>query len=277
MNRIIGWTAAALVFSGALPLDADMSPKGETFYVAPSPSGNDGNDCRTPSAPCATFQRPVDLCSTGGICAILPAPGSYSISTNVYYYKVIMLAGPTDAKGNCINRDAIIIQNEIGDPDDKRALFRVQDHAILTLNCMTLAGHAENSIGFVSRQFAIGDVDNVNFVDFGSGTVNAANETSKITVFSPGVFGKPSRFVAASDLSQVTINGDVVIGKDSDFQIAFLSSMYGSIVNFEPKSVSGEQSVSGASYQCVDAIIKKSAILPGKDTPYPGNDNCHVR
>src|SRR5262249_3004602 len=59
----------------------------QTYYVAPSPSGSDANDCLSPSNSCATFQRAVDQCPRGGLCSILAAPGVYSQKTNVFWHK----------------------------------------------------------------------------------------------------------------------------------------------------------------------------------------------
>jgi len=80
---------------------------------------------------------------------------------------------------------------------EQTSTITIQDHAILTISCMTLAGYANGSVGFASRQFAIGDVYYIDFGQFRGGHVVVANETSKVNMHSPGIYGDASRFAAA--------------------------------------------------------------------------------
>jgi len=130
------------------------------------------------------------------------------------------------------------------------------------------------SVGFASRQFAIGDVNDVDFGQFRGGLGVSANETSKINIYSPGIYGDASRFAAAGDLSQVHIGGTIRVGNGLTFEVAFLSAVSNSIVLFYPSNMVGGEAMSGASYQCNDATIKTSVTLPGGDVPYVGTENC---
>ena len=247
-----------------------------TYHVAPAPSGSDANDCLSPLKACATFQRAVDLCPTGAHCSIVPAPGTYSQKTNIFYYKVISVSGPRDKNENCIDRGAVVVDDRINGAGQAGPIFFVQDHAILTISCMTLDAYANGSVGFETRQFAIGDVNYVDFRQFRGGQGIVANETSKVNVHSPGIYGDASRFAMAADLSQVTIGGTIRIGDGLTFEVAFLSALSNSIVLVYPSTIVGGETMSGASYQCGDAIIKKNVILPGGDAPYVENENCKV-
>jgi hypothetical protein len=243
----------------------------QTYFVAPTPSGSDRNDCLGPSTACATFQRAVDLCPR--TCQILPAPGVYSQKTNVFYYKVISISGPLNEDGNCIDRSAVVVDDRINDRG-QAALFWVQDHAILTISCMTLAAYANGSVGFALRQFAIGDINHVNFGQFRGSHAVMANEESKGNILSPGIYGDAIRFATASDLSQVHLGGTIRVADGLTFEVAFVSAVSNSLILFRPSKVMGGEAMSGASYQCNDATIKTSVILPGGDTPYVGNSNC---
>lgn len=239
-----------------------------------TPKGNDGNDCSSPQKACATFQRAVDLCPVGGHCGISVAPGTYSLKTNIFYYKVITISGPLDKNGDCADRGAVTIADR--DDSKKDPLFYVQDHAILTISCMTLKGSAEGSVGFLSRQFAIGDINYIDFLQFPGGADIAASETSKINVASPGIRGDAGRFAYASDLSQIHIGGNIAIANGLKFDVAFLTSVYGSVVGFQPTSIIGGEAMTGASYQCQDAIVETTVTWLGTNAPYKDNQNCAV-
>jgi hypothetical protein len=159
----------------------------ETFFVAPSPRGNDANDCSSPAMACATFQRAVDLCPVADYCSILPVPGIYSQTTNVTHYKHVLIVGPTDQRGVCIDRHAINLEIEDGRNIDP--IFSVQDHATLRVACMRLASRGQGHCAFLARQFAIGDIDDVDFGAFAGGCGVRATETSKVTINNPGIHG----------------------------------------------------------------------------------------
>jgi hypothetical protein len=217
----------------------------------------------------------VDLCPVGAFCIIVPAPGTYSQKTNVYYAKVIYISGMGwHERKVCPDRSTVVVDDRVNGVGQAGAIFFVQDHAILTIHCMTLAAYANGSVGFASRQFAIGDVNDVDFGQFRGSVGVSASETSKVNILSPGIDGDASRFAAAGDLSQVRIGGTIRVSNGLTFEVAFLSAVSNSIVLFYPSNVVGGEAMSGASYQCNDATIKTNVSLPGNDVPYVGTENC---
>jgi hypothetical protein len=263
------------LLSLALLYSANHAVAGPRYYVAPAPIGNDQNDCSTPSRACTTFQRAVDLCPFAQYCNISAAPGVYSQRTNVFYYKAISIWGPLNNKGECANNRTVVIDDRI-DTAKPGAIFFAQDHSILTIACMTLKAYAEGSLGFGARQFSIGDVNDISFGTFVAGTGLAATETSKINVHNPEIGGSASRFAVATDLSQVSIGGTIALADDLTFDVAFVSSIYNSVVSVYPLAITGGKALSGASYQCVDSIVKRNTSLPGGDIPYAANADCKV-
>ena len=258
----------------ALLYSANPAAAAHTYYVAPAPIGNDKNDCSTPSRACTTFQRAVDLCPPGQHCNILAAPGVYSQRTNVFYYKVISIFGPLNNKGECANNRTVVVDDHgIAKPG---AIFFAQDHSILTISCMSLTAYSEGSFGFGARQFSIGDVNDVRFGTFVAGFGVSATETSKINVHNPEIGGGASRFALATDLSQVSIGGTIALADNLAFEVAFISSIYNSVVSVYPLAITGGKALLGASYQCVDSIVKRNTSLPGGDIPYAGNADCKV-
>jgi hypothetical protein len=247
----------------------------QTFFVAPSPRGNDFNDCSSPAMACATFQRAVDLCPVAHDCAILAAPGIYSQTTNVTHFKHVFIFGPTDQRGACIDRRAVNVEDH-EDGQQSGAIFWAQDHATLRITCMRLAARGRGHCAFLTRQFAIGDVDDVDFGAFADGCGVGAGETSKINIGNPGIYGNARLFASASDLSQVTVSGLVKIADGLKFDVAFLASVTSSVVSFYPSGMEGGAHFSGASYQCSDASLKKTVVLPGGDVPYLATDECKI-
>jgi len=123
------------------------------FYV--SPNGNDSNP-GTATEPFLTIQRAVDEVPNGGIGNITLEPGTYDENVNCTYHKVYQINGNG-------NKDNIVVNG----------YFWAQDNVILTLQNMSFKG-------VKSRQFAILDYFNVNFLDNTGDFHVAANEMSKI-------------------------------------------------------------------------------------------------
>jgi hypothetical protein len=144
----------------------------------------------------------------------------------------------------------------------------------MTISCMTLASYQNDFFGFVTRQFAIGDIKDVDFLQFPGGTMVLAGETSKINILNPGIRGSADHFAVADSLSQITIDGTITVSDNLHFGVAFLSSLNGSAVNVSSPRIDGGAAVTGASYQCNSSIINKSVALPGNDMPYTGNSHC---
>ena len=206
----------------------------------------------------------------------MAAPGVYSQKTSVYYHKLISVWGPQDNNGNCIDRGTVVVDDRINGVGQAGAIFSAQDHAILTIQCIRLVAYANGSTGFATRQFGIGDVNYVDLGQFPGGTGVAANEMSKVNINSPGVYGDASRFAAAADLSQISIGGTIKIGDGLTFQVAFLSAISNSVVSVYAPAIVGAEAMSGASYQCRDAVINKNVTFPGGDISYVENENCMV-
>lgn len=240
----------------------------QQFFV--STTGSDtGNNCQVFASPCATIQHAVDQCPGGSACGVSLASGVYSQKTNVIYFRIISVTGPLDGSGNCINRSSVVID----DGSVPGSLFFAQDLSAVTLNCMTLAAYASGSVGLATRQFAIADANNINFINFPNGIAVTANETSKINIYNPGVYGGGSRWASAADLSQITVGG-AGASNGPAFDVAMISVLFGAVLNFYPSSWSG--SVSGYSFQCVDAVAKNYGAIPGSGA-YSANDDCHLR
>lgn len=251
------------IVAASLFLLAGTCASEATYYVATN--GSDANPC-TQSQPCATFQRGVDLCPSGGYCGIQVGPGVYSQKTNVIFFKSIAIIG------DCSNRSNIVVDDRVNGTPVGGYIFTVQDHAVLTVECLTIAGYAAGSVGFAARQFAVGDLNSVNFVSAPQMSLGvAANETSKVNVNSPGIYGNVSRWATVADNSQLSVGGNVVIGSPT-FDVAFVSVLFGSIFSFYPTSVSG--STATYSYQCADGIIKSNVAIPGNGQAYPGSTAC---
>jgi hypothetical protein len=190
---------------------------------------------------------------------IVAAPGIYSQKTNVVYYKTILISGPWDQNGDCIDRSAVVVDDRI-DGAGQTAIFWAQDHATLRIYCITLAAYTNGSIGFAFRQFAIGDVNDVDFKNFRGGLgVNAA-ETSKVAILNAGIYGDASQFVKASDLSQITIVGTLTVGRELRFD-AFLTALSNSVVLVCPSKLIGGETMSGASYQCRRTSLFREATF----------------
>jgi hypothetical protein len=131
-----------------------------THYKA-APTGNDTNDCLSLSTPCLTIQHAIDLCALGVVCSIDLADGAYSttVGYNLYYYRFI------NVTGNCANHAAVTVQIAA----NSKVLWTIQDHAVGTINCMTMTTNGTGNTVIQGRQLGIVDLDNV---DIGSGFVS---------------------------------------------------------------------------------------------------------
>ena len=246
--------------------------KADPLFVAPAPQGSDSNNCRSEHVPCATFQWALGLCPVAQHCVIYLGAGLYSQHLDVVHFAHVSIVGNRQ-DGVCADRHAVTIDDT--SLDGNNALFTVEDHATLTLSCMTLAAHRGNS-GFHARQFAIGDLVDIEFASFPGRSAVSASETSKINVANPSIAGNANRFAYAMDLSQIDIGGVVKIADGLRFDVALIASINNSVVAFRPESMEGGAGFSGASYQCTAASIEKTVVLPGGDRPYNPEDGCTI-
>lgn len=230
------------------------------FYV--STTGLDTNDGLTPATPFATIQHAMDVAPPGIATGVQLADGVYHQKSNLIYNKIISLTG------NTANKLAVIIDDVGG----AGALLQAQDHAILTTNYISFAAYNAGSVGFATRQFAIGDVNNARFFNFPGGLAVAANECSKINLLNADVGTAASRFASASDLSTLSVGGAFNFLGGS-FDVAMFSVLYGALLNFYPSSVTGGSS--SYSYQGAGGIIKNAGAIPGIGA-YPGTTNTQL-
>ena len=262
--KLLAFCAALLLCSGAWA---------QSFHVAPTVSGgSDANPC-TGALPCATFQRAADLCPTGGHCTINAAPGVYSQKTNIVYYKVISIVGPV-ANGVCTNPFQVIVDDKIAGTPTPGVIFHAQDHAIMTLQCLTLASYATGSIGFATRQYTIGDANDVACIQFPGGVCFAVNEGSRINIASPGVYGSGSAWASASDHSALTVSGTITANGPA-FDAAFVRADAFSKIGWTATLAPGS-TIGGYSYTCRDSIIVNAGTIPGGGAA-PGNLDCKLR
>ena len=245
----------------------------QAVFVASPPQGSDSNDCRSSDTPCASFQRAAALCPLAQPCRIDAAAGTYSQKLNIVHFHHVSLLGAGWDGQTCVDRRAVTIDDDALEPGSD-ALFFAEDHATLMVACVTLTSR-RGHIGFATRQFAIGDLIDVDFAGFVDAAGAAAWETSKINIANPGILGSAGLFAYARDLSQIEIGGVVKIADGLKFTIALLTSVNGSVVSFQPSSIEGGAQFSGASYQCVGASIEKTVTLPGGDVAYDEPD-CRV-
>lgn len=139
-----------------------------TTYVAPN--GNDASDCLTALTPCQTLQAAAN--KAGGnpdVATVIVADGTYTAGANIIHYRFIAF------QGNCANLGAAVISTP------NAVAFWVQDHAILSLKCLTI--NAPGGIALASRQFSIGDYESI-------------------------VFGAAHQHVSASEMSKINCVGN---------------------------------------------------------------------
>lgn len=256
MKRIIA-LVSGLVF--AVLVWSTPAPASGPFFIAPPPLGSNSNNCLSAATPCKDIQYVVDnLCD---VCTITLAHGLYHQFTDVYYSKVVSIVG------DCGTAFSVGVDDQgIG----SGTLFYAQDTAILTVQCLYAASY-NNSIGFGTRQNAIGDANNINWFNFVVAV--AANENSRVNVYSPGLYGGGSRFASMSDVSTISVGGNVVLNSNT-FDVSMFSILFFSILNYSPASVSG--AIGGYPYQCVGGITKGGVAGLGNGLPYPGSTNCQM-
>lgn len=222
-----------------------------TYHV--TTSGSDSNDGLTQAAAFATVQKAVDVTIPGGGCNVLVHDGVYSQKTSVIYYKVVSVIGQGADPLDVIFDDRIAGSGVAGN------VFAAQDHCILTLSNLGLAGYANGSNGVLSRQFAIVDLNDVEWTTFPVGNGLVANETSKINVLNPGVFGAMAAWAAVSDLSQLVVSGTTTT--NGPVITDFIAAHFKSVVTYTAAQSGAVPT--GYSYLGTDSSFKGAAAIPG--------------
>lgn len=209
-----------------------------------SASGNDANDCI--SAPCRTIQRGADV--AGQIGNVSVAPGYYQAGANVIYYRMVNIIG------NCSDPASVVV-----DTPGTNA-FIAQDHAILTVSCLTVMG--TGGIGLFARQFAIMDYANV---IFGAMSIHvSAAEMSKINCQSATIQGNAVYHAAANGMSTVSLTCSMSFPTGPSFS-AFVYAVRKSIVDGSGATING--ATNGLQF------INDASLTIQPTGGFPGNGN----
>lgn len=245
---------------------------GLSYYL--STTGSDSNSCMSVSAPCATIQHVINLCPNGGLCGITVSPGVYQQKAVATYYKVIDVSGPLDGSGNCINPVSVIFDDRVNGVATAGNIFDAEDHVIMVYNCLSVAAYAPGSVGFHTRQFAISDGNNIEWID-GSGNASwtgvAVAENSKFNLVNPRIFGGLITWGTASDSSQLIVSGTIT-NNTPVMSSYFLNLSYNAIADFTGVSGQSGGTITGPTFNCVNAILKGHTNVPG-DAP-PTTSSC---
>jgi len=221
MGRWIG----SLLLLAAILLSPDAARTAEPLLFFVAMDGNNAADCRSQATACRTAQGAIDKIPLGSIANVMFAPGNYPDPINILYYRFVALWG------DCKDRASVVLRVDI-----RQAIIWVQDHAVATINCLTLEATAEGATGIAARQFSIADYSAVRFGQFPAGTHVHATEMGKINCINregeePGIeiFGDASRHGNATDGSTLSLNCDVSIIGSRKFDY-FLTANVQSII-----------------------------------------------
>jgi hypothetical protein len=139
--------------------------KSVTFYAA-SDGVDSGNDCLSQARPCTpqgaqtTAQHDWDFGRSA--CTIRLAPGSYegAVATVLIHGQYLgahlcQFYGDMNEDDSCRDRNSVVFK-----PSPGHAAFDVQDGAMTSIICLTLAG--EGAIGVYGRQHVVIDAADIN-------------------------------------------------------------------------------------------------------------------
>jgi hypothetical protein len=163
-------------------------------------TGNDANDCASPSTACLTIQAAVNKVPGGSLGVdISVAPGTYAERVNIFYARAMRIFG------DCNDLSAVqIATSGVG--------IWVQDHAIGIIQCLTITATVNGAIGIAARQFPIVDIERVRFSGFPQGLHIALSESSRLScIHGPNgepvvVTGGADTFAAATGGSHLYLN-----------------------------------------------------------------------
>jgi len=250
--------AASLAFLALLGIDAGQA-RAADFHV--SEMGSDDNPC-TAAAPCRTIGRACQAIAgtpEPSRDAVHVADGTYSGACDVAHYRFVWVIG------NCAAPAKVKV---LGAPN--ATIFHVQDHSTLHIRCMELGSHGNGTIGFASRQYAIGDYDNIRWGHMPGGIHVSVQEASKINctgpswiVRDPGGNGGALQHMQASNQSQVYCTTSIDIPERVTFADSFVSITWRSLGYFPGLSVTGAGIV-GQKYRVVDGTLIGADNLPGR-------------
>ena len=234
-----------------------------TLHTYVSTAGSDTNDCLSMATACRTPQHAADV-STGGAASLYGdgyvhfVSGAYAGGVNITYYKRITFSG------DCGDISTVLISAPGAN------VFNVQDHAIVTVRCMTVTG--AGGVGIAARQFSIADFHNVRF-----GTLAVAvaiNEMSKGNCGTQVTLAGPisGYYLAASGMSSI-VGGCQTIINPGVTMAAFISATGRSLVDMNGLIITGENP--GLKWVNDSSLILNGASVPGASS---GNicQNCTI-
>ncbi|MCK6452917.1 MAG: hypothetical protein L6R19_19030 [Alphaproteobacteria bacterium] len=257
--RVARVLAAGLVL-GACLLPVTGAQAAQLWVAGAENGGDDANSCTSASAPCRTIQAAVDKAPWGQASSIQFVGCGTFAPVNVYYYKFIGIVG-NDGDLSCIT-----IQ-----PPPGRIAVTCQDHAVVTLQYVTLAAAGSGSSGFYGRQYCIADVVDVRYLGFPGGLHNAVTENSRLNCGGAvHVAGGAHSFATASDFSTVTLNCRLVVAA-VPFASAFVTALDARIemagATIEDAGATGPQ------FAVMNSVLSKGkVVLPGTA---PGTADRH--
>lgn len=275
-----GLTGAVGLSPGLTTIGTKLKLDGATRldqYI--SPSGSDtNNDCFTLASPCLTPQHLVDMCPLGGHCFANMAAGTYHVTATVtvYFYKIIEWIGDcsTDPPGGGSSRAARA--NVVFDDNNvAKLMFDVQDHASMTLNCLTLHPLQATSNGVSVRQS--GSVVDFNYVDvYAFSQALQVTEMSKANIVDPGIFGNQFTYATLSGMSYLILGGKIAANAPV-MTNALLSTDLRSLIEYRGTGLTGGSTITGPSYNCRDSTVYGSAALAALTSGAPGAPtDCHL-
>jgi hypothetical protein len=234
-----------------------------------SPTGTDTSLCQSPAVACKTMQYAVDHVPYGAVVDILLADGIYSGTVNVFYWRMVNFSG------NCEHPENIIINN----PAAGEAAFAGQDHAILTVSCITSRSSQLHTTGILGRQQAIIDYDRVHFGEMPSGVHFALSERATGSCVGPYWVDGSASFHTSVHRSDANLGCTVTVAKgltfDSYFVADFRSSIDARNATFlGPGAGAGTR---GRKWTATDSsLLIGRAVLPG-DLDGQTSDGASVR
>lgn len=259
MPRPILVLAAGLLLAGALSL-AGAAAAAQFWVAGPEHGGDDANDCTSRASPCRTIQAAVDKAPWGRASSIqFVGCGSFA-PVNVVYYRFIGIVG-REGDLSCIE-----IRAEPG-----RIAVTCQDHAVVTLQYVTLAAAGSGSSGFHGRQYCIADVVDVRYLDFPQGHHNAFTENSRLNCGGAiHVAGGAATFATASDFSTLSLNCRLVVAAVA-FPGAFVTALDARI-DMAGATIE-DAGATGPKFALMNSVLSKGkVVLPGTA---PGTADRH--
>jgi hypothetical protein len=222
-----------------------VSARAGHYYAAPS--GDDRNDCMTPTTPCQSAQAAVRKMPLGRHRLAL-APGTYAEMIDVFHGRQVSIHGPVNDDNSCPDASLVTVGRVF-----------VQDNATIWVKCLTTG-----KVG--CRQWAIADVADVVF-DGTSGLALVANETCRInTAGTLWLNGQIDGFAYASNYSTIYVGGAIDIMRPK-LKLAYFLRAIDATLDLSEATFSGHPLASGLRFTLDHGVI----ILPRTGAAIPGD------